>query len=76
MWRFVSVAAPAEPVTLEQARRQCNLLSAETEFDDKLALLIAAARRHIHRPDQHRQRHPRRRDNRQPHHPRHNVDHG
>lgn len=47
MWRFVSVAAPAEPVTLEQARRQCNLLSAETEFDDKLALLIAAARRHV-----------------------------
>lgn len=47
MWRFVSVAAPAEPVTLEQARRQCNLLSAETEFDDKLALLIAASRRHV-----------------------------
>lgn len=47
MWRFVSVATPPEPVTLEQARRQCNLLSAETEFDDKLALLIAAGRRHV-----------------------------
>lgn len=47
MWRFVSVASPAEPVSLAQARQQCNLLADETDFDDKLALLITAARRHV-----------------------------
>ena len=47
MWRFVSVAPPVEPVSIEQARRQCNLLADETDFDDQLALLITAARRHV-----------------------------
>lgn len=47
MWRFVSVASPAEPISIEQAREQCNLLADETEFDGKLDLLITTARRHV-----------------------------
>jgi len=47
MWRFISVATPAEPVSLEQARRQCNLLADETDFDDKLTLLITVSRQHV-----------------------------
>lgn len=44
MWRFVSIAAPAEPISLADAQMQCNLLLDETEFDNKLSALIAAAR--------------------------------
>ncbi|MFG1432344.1 hypothetical protein V5F44_11155 [Xanthobacter sp. V2C-8] len=48
MWRFTSVAAPAiEPVSLSDARRQCNLLPDETEFDGQLGALILVARNHI-----------------------------
>lgn len=47
MWRFEFVAASAEPVTIEQARRQCNLLADEAEFDEQLSALISAARQHV-----------------------------
>lgn len=47
MWRFVSIGSPAEPVSLADARGQCNMLADETEFDDKLTQLIQAGRRHV-----------------------------
>lgn len=39
-----TVAPVAEPVTIYEARRQCNLSSADTTHDVKLAHLIASAR--------------------------------
>lgn len=46
MWRFVSAGPAREPLTVEDARRQCNLDACETDFDEKLMDLLGAARRH------------------------------
>lgn len=49
MWYPASVVTPpaSEPVALEDARTQCNVLASETFFDEKLRGLIAAARAHV-----------------------------
>lgn len=47
MWSIISVATPTEPVTIAEARRQCNMLADECEFDLQLMRLIGAARQHV-----------------------------
>jgi uncharacterized phiE125 gp8 family phage protein len=51
MW-YASTAAGvpvAEPVTLAQAKAQCNILPDEPDFDPQLDRLIKAARAHVER---------------------------
>jgi uncharacterized phiE125 gp8 family phage protein len=43
----ITVAASAEPITLEQARVQCRVEPSDTDFDDDLNQLIKAARSHV-----------------------------
>lgn len=42
----ITIEPAIEPVTLDQAKEQCGILSAETYFDEKLKQLIKAARAH------------------------------
>lgn len=48
MWypSTTTVAPTVEPVTLEQAKQQCGITTAETYFDAQLARLIKSARAH------------------------------
>lgn len=50
MWatpRRTTQDALAEPVTLEKAKGQCNILEDDAAFDDKLGDLITTAREHV-----------------------------
>lgn len=43
----VTVAPASEPITIEQARRQCRLAPGDDSYDDDLTDYIAAARAHV-----------------------------
>lgn len=49
MWYPATITVPAatEPVSIAEARLQCSIETDETEFDDLLNRLIAAARGHV-----------------------------